>query len=83
MPLDPDSNEARLAKMRRDLNGGRDPFEEKRTTCPNCGAAVEHPPKMMGHHQDREGPTTFVCGTVTSPAWLSPLIYCAHGVKAK
>lgn len=81
MPLDPDSNETRLAKMRRDLNGGRDPLEEKRNTCPNCGAAVKHPPKMMGHYQDRVGPTTFVCGTVTSPSWLSPLIYCNRGTE--
>lgn len=46
---------------------------KKPLVCPRCGAPVKHPPKMQGRWQDRVGPTTYTCGTVTSPDWAPPI----------
>jgi hypothetical protein len=42
--------------------------------CPYCGAAVKHPGRIEREYGiPREYPTTYACGTVTSPNWRPPV----------
>lgn len=42
--------------------------------CPYCGAGQEHPTKIETRYkQPYECPTTYTCGTVTSPNWAPPV----------
>jgi hypothetical protein len=44
------------------------------TKCPYCGAAQKYPTHYeMEHGMLREYPTTYKCGTVTSPMWAPPI----------
>lgn len=42
--------------------------------CPYCGSKPLYPTKIeMRYKQKYEYPTTYVCGTVTSPNWNPPI----------
>ena len=44
--------------------------------CPNCGAPPKYPykpTKVDYFGTPRNAPTTFACGTVTSPDWSPPV----------
>jgi hypothetical protein len=47
--------------------------ENKMKKCPFCGALQKYPTKNTP--EGYELPTTYTCGTVTSPYW-KPLRYC-------
>lgn len=47
-----------------------------KTICPNCGAPNKYPDKTKVTHEHgypRNRPTTYTCGTVTSPDWSPPI----------
>lgn len=42
--------------------------------CPYCQAAVKFGPRIeIEYGMKREYPTTYICGTVTSPNWSPPI----------
>jgi hypothetical protein len=42
--------------------------------CPYCGAAIKHKGKIgIDYNRERVYPTTYLCGTVTSPNWTPPI----------
>ena len=42
--------------------------------CPYCKAPAKWPPRIENYHgMIREYPTTYECGTVTSPNWSPPI----------
>lgn len=44
------------------------------TKCPYCGSPAKFPTKIeIRYNSPYEYPTTFVCGTVTSPNWNPPI----------
>ena len=43
-------------------------------TCPYCGSEQMYPTRIEEERgQKREYPTTFLCGTITSPNWSPPI----------
>lgn len=57
---------------------------KKIAKCPNCGAPDKNPEESKityVHGQPRNRATTYTCGSMTSPDWSPPLIYCKAGEK--
>jgi len=59
--------------------------KKKLVVCPNCGALDKYPnaPKVTYKYgYPRNLPTTFVCGTTTSPDWAPPIYgkQCGRGL---
>lgn len=49
---------------------------KKISKCPNCGAPDKYPDKVKVSYDrgyPRNLPTTYTCGTVTSPDWSPPI----------
>jgi hypothetical protein len=43
-------------------------------TCPYCKSKKKYPTKFEIRYKEKyEYPTTFICGTVTSPNWAPPI----------
>ena len=61
-------------------------MKKKVARCPNCGAPDKYPDKAktyLHYGQQRNRPTTYTCGTTTSPDW-SPPVYgkdCNNNLK--
>lgn len=49
--------------------------DQKPPTCPYCGSPVKYPGRPLGRYPGDTyiKPTTFSCGTVTSPHWGPPV----------
>ena len=48
---------------------------KKKRGCPYCGSVVKYGPRIETDRWGgkREYPTTYACGTVTSPNWQPPI----------